>query len=173
MSSKSKTKGNSWERDIVNHLSALYNLPFVRVPSSGAFVGGKNKVRKEFLHDGQIKMMKGDIIPPDKWNHFNCEAKNYADFPFHQLVQGECKQLETWIAQLMDVADDGDINILMMKITRKGKFIVVPQSPRWNSKLPYHVYHSVEHNSWQMFEYDAFWESHSKIIKTLSTKGTF
>lgn len=173
MSSKSKTKGNSWERDIVTHLSALYNLPFVRVPSSGAFVGGKNKVRKEFLHDGQIKMMKGDIIPPDKWNHFNCEAKNYADFPFHQLVKGECTQLETWIAQLMDVADDGDINILMMKITRKGKFIVVPLSSRWDSKLPHHVYHSVHHNSWQMFEYDSFWKSHSKIIKTLSTKGTF
>jgi hemin uptake protein HemP len=173
MSSKSKTKGNSWERDIVNHLSALYNLPFVRVPTSGAFIGGTNVVRKEILHDGQIRMMKGDIIPPDKWKHFNCEAKNYADFPFHQLVQGECKQLENWIGQLMEVADAGDINILMMKITRKGKFIVVPQADHWDNKLPHHVYHSVKHNYWQMFEYTAFWERHSKLVKTLSTKGSF
>jgi hemin uptake protein HemP len=173
MSSKSKTKGNSWERDIVNHLSALYSLSFIRVPNSGAFIGGKNNVRKEILHDGQIRMMKGDIIPPDKWKHFNCEAKNYADFPFHQLVQGECKQLETWIGQLMEVADIGDINILMMKITRKGKFIVVPQADHWDNKLPHHVYRSEKHNYWQMFEFDAFWEKNSKIVKTLSTKGSF
>ena len=155
MSSKSKTKGNTWERDVANHLSALYKEKFIRVFSSGAYVGGKNTIRKEFLQDGQIRMMKGDIIPPDKWKHFNCE----------------CKQLETWLSQLIEVADVGDINILMFKITRKGKFIAVPQATYWHT-IPYFSYHSVKHGIWQIFDYDAFFEHNNKKFKTLSIKGT-
>ena len=171
MSSKSKTKGNTWERDVANHLSALYKSKFIRVPNSGAFIGGKNNTRKEFLHEGQIRMMKGDIIPPDNWKHFNCECKSYADFPVHQLVQGECKQLETWLSQLIEVADVGDINILMFKITRKGKFIAVPQATFWHT-IPYFSYHSIKHGTWQIFDYDAFFEHNNKKFKTLSIKGT-
>ena len=171
MSSKSKTKGNTWEREIANHLSALYKSSFIRVPNSGAFIGGKNNVRKEFLHEGQIRIMKGDIIPPDTWKYFNCEAKNYADFPFHQLVQGECKQLENWLSQLMEVADDGDLNILMFKITRKGKFIAVQQAAHWDDSLPHHVYLSVKHNYWQIFDYDSFWNHNEQIVQAHSISG--
>lgn len=171
MSSKSKNKGNSWERDVANHLSTLYKSKFIRVPNSGAFIGGKNNTRKEFLHEGQIRMMKGDIIPPDKWKFFNCECKSYADFPFHQLMQGECKQLETWLSQLLEVADEGDMNILMFKITRKGKFIAVPQAPHWHP-LPYNSYHSIKHGIWQIFDYDAFFEHNQKLVKSLCIKGT-
>ena len=73
MGSKSKTKGSSWEREVATHLSELYKASFIRVPNSGAYIGGKNTVRKEFLHEGQIRMMKGDIIPPGNWKYFNCE----------------------------------------------------------------------------------------------------
>lgn len=171
MSSKSKIKGNTWERDVVNHLSLLYKEKFVRCPTSGAMIGGLNSVRKQFLQEGQIRMMKGDIIPPDKWKHFNCECKSYAEFPFHQLVQGECKQLETWLSQLIEVADIGDFNVLMFKITRKGKYIAVPQATYWYD-LPYSLYHSIKHGTWQIFDYDAFFEHNNKKIKSLSTKGT-
>ena len=81
------------------------------MPNSGAFLGKSNNYRKEILHEGQIRIMKGDIIPPDTWKYFNCEAKNYGEFPFHQLIQDECKLLETWLSQLMDVADQNDMNI--------------------------------------------------------------
>ena len=117
MASKSKSKGKSWERDIANHLSALYNQKFIRVPNSGAFVGGMNTARKEFLDDGQIRLMKGDIIPPKSWINFNCEAKNYQDFPFHSLTQGPCKILETWLNQLMEVSDDSNLNLLMIQLS--------------------------------------------------------
>ena len=170
MSSKSKTKGASWEREITKHLTALYKLSFVRVPQSGAAIGGANQVRKEFLQAGQIKNMKGDIVPPDDWNHFNCEAKNYADFPFHQLVQGECKQLETWLTQLLTVADDDDLNILFFKITRKGKYIAVPQASKWHNS-PHFIYHSTKHGIWQIFDYDTFFEHNHKLFKTFSIKG--
>lgn len=168
---KSKTKGATWEREIANFLSELYHSSFVRVPNSGAFIGGKNSIRKEILHQGQIRIMKGDIIPPDDWGHFNCEAKNYADFPFHQLLQGECKQLETWLSQLMEVTDEGDLNILLFKITRKGKFIAVQQSNSWNINIPHTTYISSNHNIWQIFEYYDFWKNNSSIAQSLATNG--
>ena len=125
MTSSSKNKGNSWERDIANHLSKLYDAKFIRCPGSGGFIGGSNSQRKAVMDAGQIQGFKGDIIPPTEWINFNCEAKNYADFPFHSLMAGEVKQLETWLSQLMQVADEGDLNLLLFKITRKGKYTAV------------------------------------------------
>lgn len=168
MTSKSKSKGSSWERDIANHLTVLYGQKFVRVPNSGAYVGGQNAHRKTQLDAGQIRGFKGDIIPPSEWVHFNCEAKNYGDFPFHQLVQGECKQLEKWIEQLLDAADSGDLNILIIKVSRKGKFVAVPQAAHWHAPAPFILYHSIKYGFWQIFSYDTFWEHNSQITLGLS-----
>ena len=121
MPSKSKSKGSSWERAVALHLTELYGETFTRVPNSGAYIGGKNTHRKQTLHEGQIRAFKGDIIPGQSFPRFNCECKSYADFPFHQLFQGQVAILENWLDQLMDVADEGDYNILIMKFNRKGK----------------------------------------------------
>ena len=51
MSSKSKNKGKSWERDVCLFLSDLYNESFIRVPGSGAFIGGTNQFRKDYLSE--------------------------------------------------------------------------------------------------------------------------
>ena len=171
MSSKSKIKGNSWERFVAIHLSDLYGVKFGRIPTSGAMIGGQNNFRKEIFQEGQIRMMKGDIFPPDKWKYFNCECKSYADFPFHQLIQGECKQLETWLSQLFDVADEGDLNILLFKISRKGKYVAVPQAQYWQ-KIPHTVYNSSKYSAWQIFDYDLFFKHNSDIVKKLCIKGT-
>ena len=40
---------------------------FIRVPTSGAFLGGKNYDRRLDMSDGQVMAFKGDIIPPDDW----------------------------------------------------------------------------------------------------------
>ena len=48
---KSKTKGKTWERDVVLFLSELYKQSFIRVPNSGAYVGGKNEYRKAYLSE--------------------------------------------------------------------------------------------------------------------------
>ena len=63
MSNKSKIKGKSWERDVANFLTKLYNEPFLRVPNSGAFVGGYNIYRTQTMTEQQVKSFKGDIIP--------------------------------------------------------------------------------------------------------------
>lgn len=126
MSNKSKNKGKSWERDVCHFLSELYNDSFIRVPNSGAFVGGKNEFRKEYLSEEQIKLMRGDIIPPLHYPYFLAECKNYAQFPFHSLIsKTSIPLLDSWIEQVEhDVRYDEDVWLLFIKISRKGKYIV-------------------------------------------------
>lgn len=158
MPSKSKSKGNAWEREICKFLSDLYGSNFTRVPNSGAYTGGKNFTRKNSLTENQIKMFKGDIIPPDDWNHFNCEAKNYASFPFHHLLfDKEIPLLEDWLQQIKDAANPGDVNILFMKITRVGKFV------GFDASLPFQAnrfvtYTDKGNDQWKITEFDSFFQ---------------
>jgi len=138
--SKSKTKGKTFEREVANYLSKLYNNSFTRVPDSGAFTGGKNAFRRETLTEGQVRAHKGDIIPPDDWKYLNIECKNYADFPFHNLLStGNIPILENWIQQTLQAADPGDCNTLIFRITRKGTFIAtqLPNNFTVNRHLDY------------------------------------
>jgi len=111
MPSKSKAKGNAWELEVSKFLSETYNESFIRIPSSGAFVGGKNNFRKTSLGNAQIQSKKGDIHPPESWKHWNIECKSYGDFPFHQLWYADVKILDAWIQQQKDVEDEGDLNL--------------------------------------------------------------
>jgi Holliday junction resolvase len=166
--SPSKNKGKSWERDFANFLSELYGASFIRVPSSGAYVGGKNAVRKTFLHESQIRAAKGDIVPPGDWKHFNCEAKNYGDFPFHQLTKGNVNILETWIEQCLSAADPGDYSFLVIKVTHKGTYIVSPQLPQIIPGSYYFSYKSNNHGSWYLIDYETFWKNNKDTVKILS-----
>ena len=125
MSSKSKNKGKSWERDVCLFLSNLYRQSFIRVPNSGAFVGGKNEFRKETLSTEQIKLMRGDIVPPLHYPYFVAECKNYAEFPFHQMVHNNSiRLLDEWIGQVEhDCNNKNDFWLLFIKITRKGQYV--------------------------------------------------
>ena len=167
MTSKSKSKGNSWEREVAKFLSDLYGESFVRVPNSGAYIGGANTKRKEMLHEGQIRSFKGDIIPGQSFPKFNCECKSYGDFAFHQLFQGECKQLNLWLDQLIDVADEDDFNILIMKFNRKGKFIAIEFDR--NSDVPlfveYHMLYQYKDVRWAIMDYDRFWKLNSEWVR--------
>ena len=100
MPSASKAKGNSFEREVADFLTQLYHEKFIRVPGSGAYIGGKNTHRKQLLHEGQVRSFKGDIVPGESFPRLNAECKSYKDFPFHQLVT-RCQQLEEWLDQLM------------------------------------------------------------------------
>ena len=126
MASKSKTKGKNWERDVCNFLSDLYRQSFIRVPNSGAYVGGKNEYRRDYLTEEQIKLSRGDIVPPLNYPYFLAECKNYAEFPFHSLLsKNSIPLLESWISQVEhDVTNEKDVWLLFIKITRKGKYLV-------------------------------------------------
>ena len=124
-----KVKGSSFEREIAQKLSDLTGESFIRAPSSGAYIGGANAKRKEMLHEGQIRSFKGDIIPGPSYDKWNIECKFYKDFPFHLLFQDRpIPILEDWINQLMEVADDGDLNLLFMKFNRKGVYVLYPRN---------------------------------------------
>jgi hypothetical protein len=166
--SKSKNKGSSFEREVATFMSKLYNESFVRAPHSGAYIGGTNSYRKEYLSENQAKSFKGDIIPPDGWNQFNAEAKSYADFPFHLVLTGECKQLNSWLDQLMAVAESNDVNILFMKFNRKGKFVCVQSKLTWITDQ-FLYYTSEKYNDWILIEFDHFWKHNKDLFKTYAS----
>lgn len=168
--SKSKNKGNTFEREVANFLSKLYSDSFIRAPHSGAYIGGKNQTRKTFLSENQTKTYKGDIVPPDSWTKFNSEAKSYADFPFHQVLSGSCKQLDSWLQQLMDVAEDDDLNILFMKFNRKGKFVAVQTKYTWVTDQ--FMYYSSPLGDWVLIEFEHFFKNNKDLLKTYSGSNT-
>lgn len=169
--SKSKNKGNAFEREVATFLSKLYGEPFVRVTNSGAYVGGKNTHRKEYLSENQIKSFKGDITPPDDWTKFNAEAKSYADFPFHQLLSGEVKILDSWLDQTLAVADPGDLNILFMKFNRKGRYVAVQCKLTWITDN-FFFYGSKKHGDWYLMEFDSFFLQNKNLIKAYAGDQT-
>ena len=125
MTSKSKAKGSSWERDVCQTLSELYDDNFMRVPNSGAYTGGMNAHRKDVLTTEQIKLSRGDIVPPVLFCNFVAECKNYAEFPFHQLIKkNRIALLDTWIEQVELDSEDKDLWLLFIKITRKGTYLL-------------------------------------------------
>jgi hypothetical protein len=163
MPSKSKTKGSGFEREVATHLSLIYNESFVRVPNSGAFVGGMNNVRKSFLSEEQIRGFKGDIIPGPSFPLLVFECKFYADFPFHQLLQNtDVLILDDWINQTIDCMDEGDLGLLCMKFNRKGRYVA------YEDKFKFNTTRSINYKNWLITEYDSFWEYNFEQVKTYS-----
>ena len=171
MPSPQKNKGSSFEREIAKYLSDKYGESFIRAPGSGAYVGGKNQSRTEVLHEGQIRSFKGDIVPGQSFTKMNVECKFYADFPFHLLLTGECKVIDAWIGQLMDVADSTDLNILFMKFNRKGRYIAVQSKLTWVADN-FTYYTSQKHGDWMIFEFESFFMHNTDLLKIYSTTDT-
>ena len=167
MSSPSKNKGSGFEREIAKFLSESYSESFIRAPGSGAYVGGKNQSRTEVLHAGQIRSFKGDIVPGESFPKFNAECKFYGDFTFHLLLNGEHKVLDSWIEQLLAVADPGDLNILFMKFNRKGRYVLVQCELTWITNN-FFFYGSKKHGDWYLMEFDSFFKHNTDLVKLYS-----
>lgn len=138
MGQKSKAKGNAGERELAKLLSDHLGGSFTRVPSSGAFVGGKNAYRSGHLSETQNRIYRGDLIPPDHLSRMVIESKSYAEFPFHSLLTpGPVAQLAEWITQVTSTVQQGDTWFVCFKITRKGWFVAT--SLRADYRLGNHV----------------------------------
>ena len=167
MPSPQKQKGKGYENDIAKHLSKVFGDNFMRVPSSGAYLGGKNHDRRHTMTSGQIKAHKGDIIPPDDWHYFNCEVKFYKDFKFHQLFD-ESKTLESWIKETMQTASPGDLNLIFMKFNRIGEFVAYQSIEQFGAEQ-----YTVYRDGWRVTSKEQFWnERNAAIIRARST-GNF
>ena len=167
MPSPQKAKGSGYERDVAKFLSDTYGESFIRAPGSGAYVGGKNQARTQFLHEGQIRSFKGDIVPGESFSKMNAECKFYKDFPFHLLLTGKCAQLDSWLDQLLDVEDEGDMNILFMKFNRIGQYVAVQPKLTWMMDN-YTFYASEKHGDWLITEKDSFFNLNKDRVKTYS-----
>jgi hypothetical protein len=168
MTSKSKIKGSSYERDVAKFLSAHYGETFIRnISGSGAYIGGTNSFRKANLTEAMIRHAKGDVVPPESFNLLNIECKSYGSLEFHQLLK-ECKQLEAWLQQLMDASDEADVNILFFKITRRGQYIAVQATEPWDSGDNYICYTSAKLGQWMIYDFDNFFKLNSNLLKQLS-----
>jgi len=171
MPSPQKQKGSGYEREVAKFLSEKYGESFIRAPGSGAYVGGKNQIRKEILHEGQIRSFKGDVVPGHSFKNMNIECKFYKDFPFHLLLSGECKVLDAWLDQLLDVADPNDCNILFMKFNRKGQYVCVQSKLTWVSDN-FVYYTSKKYGDWLIFEHSTFFNLNTELLKRYSTTGS-
>lgn len=167
MPSPQKNKGSGYEREVAKFLSDLYGESFIRAPGSGAYVGGKNQSRTQFLHEGQIRSFKGDIVPGQSFTKMNVECKFYADFPWHLLLTGECKQLDSWLEQLLDVEDEDDLNILFMKFNRKGQYVAVQGKLTWKADNCM-FYGSKKWGDWIIMEHSSFFNNNADLVKTYS-----
>ena len=167
MPSPQKAKGSGYEREVAKFLSDLYGESFIRAPGSGAYVGGKNQARTQFLHEGQIRSFKGDIVPGESFSKMNAECKFYADFPWHLLLTGECKQLDSWLEQLLDVADPDDFNILFMKFNRKGQYVAVQPKHTWIIDN-FCFYGSKTYGDWYIAEFNSFFKLNKDLVKLYS-----
>jgi len=167
MTSPQKAKGSGFEREVAKFLSDLYGESFIRAPGSGAYIGGKNQHRTTVLHEGQVRSFKGDIVPGQSFSKMNIECKFYADFPFHLLLTGDCKVLNTWIEQLMDVTEKGDVNLLFMKFNRKGRYVAVQCGSTWITDN-FVYYSSSKFGDWLIVEFDDFFKHNSTLLKTYS-----
>ena len=169
MPSPQKAKGSKFEREIAEFLTETYGENFMRVPNSGAYVGGINVHRKQVMSEGQVRSFKGDIIPGPSYSRFNIECKSYKDFAFNQVLSGQTnKQLENWIEQAMEVADEGDFTVLFMKFNRQGTFIATKANPLL--VLPYHgtQYCSINYGMWYFSELNSFFKLNKNNIQTLT-----
>jgi hypothetical protein len=170
MPSPQKAKGSGFEREIAKYLSDLYGESFIRAPGSGAYIGGKNQNRTQILHEGQIRSFKGDIVPGESFPKFNAECKFYSDFSFHLLLSGEHKVLDSWLEQLLAVADPGDLNILFMKFNRIGRYVAIQCQLTWITDN-FFFYGSKKFGDWYIMEFDTFMAQNKDIIKSYSGKS--
>lgn len=171
MTSKSKAKGSSFEREVAKYLSDMYGESFIRnISGSGAYVGGSNVHRKSTLTNNQILSTRGDIHCPESFSNLNIECKSYSDFSWHLLFE-ESKQLESWIEQLITVGDKNSLNLLCFKITRRGRYVAVQGHIDWNVNNNYFVYNSKKHGNWFVMSFESFFETNQEKIKLLSSEN--
>ena len=165
MGVKSKRKGGRGERELCKLLADIFTGSFVRVPNSGAAVGGKNVIRRQSLSKMQDRSFRGDIIPPDHLPHLVIEAKSYGEFRFHQLLRpAPCPMLDEWIAQTKEVIDAGDQWFVVFKITLLGWYVAVADEACHDFAFENYAMYTGRHGRFRVTEMINFFQSNSDAI---------
>jgi hypothetical protein len=83
------------------------------------------------------------------------------------LLTGECKQLDSWLEQLLEVADPDDLNLLFMKFNRIGRYVAIECKHIWVTDN-FFFYGSKKHGDWYIMAFDSFMEQNKDLIKAYS-----
>lgn len=121
---KIKNKGKNGERELAKILENYFSSKFIRVPNSGSYTGGKNIYREKNLDRFQIKLMKGDIITPEKFHNIIFECKFYRDFSLRQCLKSKFSLLDKWIDQIEAILSNNELWFLCIKINNQGWLIL-------------------------------------------------
>lgn len=163
--SKQKNKGSGWEREICKVLSDSMGGSFIRTPHSGAYVGRSNASRLSSLSKTQISASKSDIIPPDEYPHMNIEAKFYKDISFNGIMRGNCKQLDSWIEQVLAVANDDSQDFLIFKINNASSFFCFPEDYVKHFDLATYTRYASPYGPWVITEFKPFVAANTERLK--------
>ena len=114
----SKKKGNKFELDLAHIFTEAVGEEFCRVPSSGSWGTNFRKAGSTIRSDAQ-EMLSSDLICPPSFP-YSIEAKFYADFLFHGILQGKNAKLDEWTEQCLrsSIASNKKM-LLIIKINRK------------------------------------------------------
>ena len=72
---------------------------------------------------------------------------------------------------MLDVADEGDFNILLMKFTRIGKFVALEFDTHHEHPLfvEYHMLYEYKAKRWVIMDYDRFWKLNKDFVAVACT----
>ena len=170
MPSAGKNKGNTGERMIASFLTELYQAKFIRVPNSGAFLGGANNHRQQLMDQGQIASFRADIIPPSDMRGLVIESKFYKEFPFSKLLKNEkIPLLDGWIKQLGENITSQDFSLVVFRINRQGSFAVFHK--KWLPELT--VGNHARYHDYVVCDFhDLFTVNRDKIREITFTQGS-
>lgn len=131
MTSKAKTKGNNFERDIAALLNDLFSTEeFHRAPTSGAFFGRSNAFKKAGASAHAKETLTGDLTTPSDFPYtIECKCYDVKTAPnvFNILGGLTDSMMDKWLDQVTDDATfKGKQPLLFFKITpKKGTYFVL------------------------------------------------
>jgi len=119
----SRSKGQRGEYLVRDILRCYTDLPFERVPASGA-----------------LPYLKGDLFVPNKENNFCIEVKNYAESPFTDKIftKEKTSQLVNWWKKIKNQADNCNKKpLLFFKYNYSRVFVVTDLKPEAVERYSY------------------------------------
>jgi len=130
----SKQKGSSFEGQVAKRLSAaLAPLTFIRVPGSGARVGGKNfQLFGKMFGSQAMKIFVGDVVPTNESDvnlqfKFSIECKSYkTSDSFESIVSGTANIFKWMMESVVDAAKVDRVPMLICKWNHTPTYVVVP-----------------------------------------------
>ena len=123
-----KKKGNRNELECAKLFNKRFGAGFARVPSSGAWSGGLNRMHRSDMSMEQKLTLVSDIMTPPDFR-FTIEHKAYKSIKFWDLFSQK-SYLNAWVDQVTSDADFVNrLPMIIMKFNNKPRIAMVNIEP--------------------------------------------